>query len=52
MHHSFPIIVVTADDGESRELAQKQGAFAVLPKTSIGEELLSVIKSALDADRR
>jgi two-component system, LuxR family, response regulator FixJ len=52
MHYSFPIIIVTGHEGEPREIAKKQGAFAVLPKTSSGEVLLNVIKSALDNGRR
>ncbi len=52
MHYSYPIIIVTGHEGEPREIAQKQGAFAVLPKTSSGEALLSVIKSALAASRK
>jgi FixJ family two-component response regulator len=52
MNFSFPIIVVTGCDGEHREMAQKQGAFAVLPKASNGEALLSVIHSALQCRRK
>jgi FixJ family two-component response regulator len=51
MNFSFPIIAVNGND-EHREMAQKQGAFAVLPKTSNGEALLSAIHSALQCRRK
>ena len=52
MNFSFPIIIVTGSDDEHRQMAQKQGAFAVLPKTSNGEALLTVIHSALQCRRK
>jgi FixJ family two-component response regulator len=49
MQYSIPTIVLTGGDAELRELARKEGAFAVLPKTLGGEALLSIIALALQS---
>jgi FixJ family two-component response regulator len=51
MNIRIPTIVVSGHEGELREMAREQGAFAVLPKTFGGKALLSIIKSALLSGR-
>ena len=50
MKCAIPTIFVTGRDGQFRETALKQGAFAVLAKMSSGEALLKVIEAALQSD--
>src|ERR1700676_687418 len=47
LDYSIPIIFLTGHAGELQETALQQGAFAVLTKPSIFEDLLSTIESAL-----
>jgi FixJ family two-component response regulator len=52
LDYSIPIIFVTGHAGELQETALQQGAFAVLTKPSIFEDLLSTMESALRSSSR
>ena len=52
LKYSIPIIFLTGHAGELQETALQQGAFAVLTKPSIFEDLLSTIESALRSSSR